>query len=173
MVDAQGRSGLKLGKADETFLSRQVIAELMEAVLLTEANFRFQALGTSMEPTIASGDRLTVSPLKGTMPFAGEVVAFRHPHSGQLTLHRVLRRDKGDFLIRGDNPASTRDRVSPGAILGLVTRVERQGSAIAWPDRFRHPLLARLFFGATLFFQRLRRLFKRGQPGPLPPGLAV
>jgi signal peptidase I len=123
------------GYRDEgTSLSAPVIMELIEAVHEKGASFRFQARGYSMTPTIRDGDIITVSPLKNQMPGRGDVLAFRHPQRPQMLIHRVLRKKGNCFFIKGDNCSDADGWVPVENILGVVTRVERQGKTRFWPN---------------------------------------
>jgi hypothetical protein len=121
---------------DEGFsLSAPVIMELIEAVHEKGAPFRFQAKGYSMTPAIRDGDCLTLSPLAGLTPGRGDVLAFRHPNQLQLLVHRVLKKKGNRFLIKGDNCSVSDGWIPWKNLLGVVTRVERQGKIRFWPNR--------------------------------------
>jgi signal peptidase I len=116
-------------------LSAPIIMELIEAVHEKGASFRFQARGFSMTPAIRDGDVITVSPLNDLMPRRGDVVAFRHPERPQMLVHRVLHAQDKKYFIKGDNCPDADGWVPAENILGLITRVERQGKARFWPNR--------------------------------------
>ena len=116
-------------------LSAPVIMELIEAVHEKGASFRFQAKGYSMTPAIRNGDIITISPLKGLMPRRGDVVAFRHPERPQMLVHRVLHTNVKKYFIKGDNCSAADGWIPAENILGLISRVERQGKARPWPNR--------------------------------------
>jgi RimJ/RimL family protein N-acetyltransferase len=113
-------------------LSGAAMREFLAAVLERGAPFRFTARGYSMHPFIRDADVITVSPLGGRAPRVGEVVAFRGGED-RLVVHRVVaagdpRRDAAaGYLTRGDNCPEADGCVPPGAVLGVVTRVERAG----------------------------------------------
>lgn len=116
-------------------LSAPVIMELIEAVHEKGASFRFQARGYSMTPAIRDGDVITLSPLGSKMPGRGDVLAFRHPERPRLLVHRVLRKKKSRYFIKGDNVTEADGWIPAENILGLITRVEQQGKARFWPNR--------------------------------------
>ena len=116
-------------------LSAPVVMELIEAVHEKGAPFRFQARGYSMAPAIRDGDVITVSPLKEIMPRRGDVLAFRHPERPQMLVHRVLHTMARKYFIKGDNCPEADGWIPAENILGLITRVERQGRARFWPNR--------------------------------------
>ncbi len=139
-------------------LSGAALLALMQAVLARGVPFRFCARGWSMAPFIQDGDVITVRPVMGRVPGVGAVVAFIHPESGRLVVHRVVRRGEVGVLILGDNdPACTEVVVPEDNLLGRVTRIARDGRRvwlglgperllIAWLSRLRWltPLQARL-----------------------------
>lgn len=154
-VDASAKvSGDK--KKEELSLPGTAVMELVRAVHEKGAAFRFKAAGWSMTPSICNNDVITISPLEEIPPFVGEVVAFRHPRTGGLLVHRVVKIKQGTFFIRGDSLRYTDTYISRENILGVVTAVERRGRALFWPDRFRHPFWARLYFRGYLVYRIMR-----------------
>lgn len=95
--------------------------ELMAAVLEKGVPFRFTAPGYSMTPFIRDGDVITVAP--GQIRF-GDMVAFVSPHSGKLTVHRVVRISRDGYLIKGDNVLEPDGCVPRTSLLGRVVSVE-------------------------------------------------
>lgn len=117
--------------ADQIMLDNSEIVSLLQAVLSKNAAFRFRAKGWSMNPFIRDGDWITVTPLSKEPPSIGKVAAFIHPASGRLIVHRLVGKQAGAYLIRGDNVALQADGlVSVEEILGCVTRVERDGKRV-------------------------------------------
>jgi signal peptidase I len=102
-------------------LSGSGFTVLMAAVLEKGVPFRFTAPGGSMSPFIRDGDVITVAP--GRIRF-GDVVAFVNPHSGRLTVHRVVRILRDGYLIKGDNVAESDGCVPRASLLGRVSGVE-------------------------------------------------
>ena len=64
--------------------------------------FAFYARGDSMAPLIRDGDVLTIACPARLQPRIGHVVAFVHPSSKTLAVHRVVRVRKGARLLQGD-----------------------------------------------------------------------
>ena len=128
-------------------LSGEAMIELMRAVHARGLPFRFSAGGYSMTPFIRDGDVITVSPLASQPPRVGEVVAFIHPETKLLCLHRVLSVHGDSFFIQGDNMPEKPDGVIPReAILGRVTGVERAGRRVRLglgPERLLFAILSR------------------------------
>jgi hypothetical protein len=143
-------------KKEELSITGTAVMELVRAVHEKGAAFRFKAAGLSMTPSICNNDVITISPLEEILPFVGEVVAFRHPRTGGLLIHRVVRKKQSTFNIRGDSLRYTDSHIPRENILGVVTAVERQGRGLFWPDRFHHPFWARLYFGGYLVYREMR-----------------
>jgi hypothetical protein len=121
---------------DEGFsLSAPMVMELIEAVHEKGAPFRFKARGHSMTPAIRDGDYITLYPLGEMLPGRGDVLAFRHSNQLQMLVHRVLRKKRNRFFIKGDNCSAADGWVPAGNLLGIVIRVERQGRVRFWPNR--------------------------------------
>jgi signal peptidase I len=130
----------------EISLSGPALIELLRAVMDKGLPFRFRAKGVSMSPFIKDGDVITVSPLFGALPRRGDVVAYTHPQTQRLVVHRIVAK-KGDyFIVKGDNTSNTDDLILKANILGHVTRVKRNGKKIIiglGPERFLIALLTR------------------------------
>ena len=130
-------------------LSGDVLPELLRDILGKDAECRFQAKGHSMSPFIKDGDVVTISPLSGSSPRLGDVVAFNHPEAGKLVIHRIVR-EKGDFyLVRGENAFEADGYIEKRDILGFVTRVERKGRRVLTglgPERLLIAFLSRSGF---------------------------
>lgn len=145
---------------DEVYISSSEIAELVTAVQKKGASFRFKVGGSSMNPAIRSDDRLTISALRGVLPFTGEIVAFRRSTTGRMLVHRVIKRENESYFIRGDNQRYVAAHIPLEQVIGVITKIEHRGRAIRWPDRFAHPFLARIYFRLWLVYICLRRSVK-------------
>ena len=111
-------------------LSGSAMIQLMSAVLDKGMSFRFRAKGFSMSPFIKNDDVITVQSLGSEAPKLGEVVAFRHPMSQRLVVHRVVKPGDGTCRIRGDAISEDDGSVPRSAILGRVVHVERNGKPV-------------------------------------------
>lgn len=151
----------------ELRLSASALTELMTAVLAKGKPFRFRAKGWSMSPFIKDGDVITVSPLGGRAPRTGDVVAFLHPKSGHVGVHRIVRASGGEFLIRGDNVDGGDGSLTRKSILGTVTAVVRDGKKVRGAHGLLSPAIA--FLSRTGGLVRglglLRRLARRPEKG--------
>jgi hypothetical protein len=83
-----------------------------------------------MSPFIKDGDVVTVSPLGSTAPRVGDVTAFLHPATGKLVVHRIVRERSGRYDLKGDNAAESEGALPVERVLGVVTRVERDGETV-------------------------------------------
>lgn len=162
-MNSQGfKPALFAKKGGVLSLSGPALIELLRAVLDKGAAFRFQAKSFSMHPFLRNGDVVTVSPLPGTSPGFGDVVAFIHPGTGKLVIHRVAGERGDSYLIKGDSTPEVDGLVPEANILGRVTRVERDGKEVflgLGPERF---LIAFLTLKGLLspFLLLLRRLVR-------------
>ena len=111
-------------------LSGAALTELLQAVVSRGSLFTLQAKGFSMSPFIRDGDVLTISPLHGTSPGVGDVVAFIHPSIKRVFIHRVVRKRGDSYIMKGDNSLEGDSPVRAAKILGLVTNVVRGNKRI-------------------------------------------
>jgi hypothetical protein len=116
-----------------------------------------------MTPTIRSGDRVTVEPLR-TTPRTGDVLACKL--DGRLVIHRMVGRLEDCLEARGDvAPASDRP-LSPGEVLGAVVRVERRGRPVLFGLGSERILLAWLSrLGLLRAAARWRERLRSGRLG--------
>lgn len=132
-------------------LSVKAVIELMQAVHAKGLPFRFNAGGHSMAPFIRDGDVICVSPLASRAPNLGDVVAFIHPETKLLCVHRVVSVKRDSFFIQGDNMPENPDGMIPRKdILGRVTRVEHAGKMVRLGLGPERPLLALLSYCGLL-----------------------
>ncbi len=107
---------------------------MLRGVLEQNVRLRMPVRGISMAPFLRDWDRLTVAPLGAAPPRVGEVIAFTHPRTGRLTIHRViqLRSADGDeaWLARGDNCPTADGWIGPAQLVGRVVRADRGGRPV-------------------------------------------
>jgi signal peptidase I len=144
-------------KDAEILLSGNAVIALLSAVHEKGADFRFRASGGSMYPVIRNGDVITLSPLRGIHPGHGIVLAFLHPEKGKLVVHRVIGVSPDAFWMKGDNTPDPDGLIPTSNILGVVTRVERDGSPLFWPDIRHFPRAARVYFNLQNGFVNLKK----------------
>jgi signal peptidase len=160
-LDKKARPYLVAG--GELPLGGDSLAVLARAVLRKGKPFRFEARGTSMLPSIRDGDIVTVSPLTGTGPKTGDIVAFVHPGTGRVRVHRVVKVRAGRYHLKGDNALGTDGALTRDAILGRVVRLERGGRVRRLGPSVQAAALAGLSRSVlvTRLARRTRRAFSR------------
>jgi|GEM_PF-304392 len=124
----------------------EVLPELVKEVLSKGVECRLQVKGYSMSPFIKDGDMITISPVFGSLPRLGDVIAFIHPKAGKLLIHRVVWKSRDAYLLKGESALESDGLINKENILGLVTKVERKGKRIflgLGPERFLIALLTR------------------------------
>ncbi|MBW6467338.1 MAG: S24/S26 family peptidase [Brevefilum sp.] len=129
-----------LEKMPNLDLPNDDLIDLMKDVLERGAGFVFCAKGQSMLPFVRDGDRITIRPAFQQKPGLGKIVAYVHPVSGKLIVHRVVAVRGSFYYIRGDNnPTPGWDRASAKDILGCVSQVvrdDRQQRLGLGPERY-------------------------------------
>lgn len=79
-----------------------------------------------MTPFIRDGDIITVESTKDRKLGIGKVVAFNHPDSGKLVVHRIVAWQGNLALIAGDSNPNHPDGAIPlENLIGYVSRIER------------------------------------------------
>ena len=152
---------------NEISLSGPALVELLMAVLDKGMPFRFRARGFSMTPFIKDGDVITVFPLEGSRPRLGDIVAFTHPVTRRLCIHRMIGEKGNGVTLKGDNVSDIQDIVAFNSLLGCIKSVERNGKQVflgLGPERLVIALLTRtgLFpHLMTPLWKLVRPFFKR------------
>lgn len=147
----------------EIRLSNQGLTILLKAVLEKDKPFRFCASGHSMSPLIKDGDVLTICALKDRNARIGEVVAYRHPVTDRLLVHRVIRANGRFCSIKADSGKTAIDNVSADQVLGVTTKVERNGRSIRFGLGFERVLISFLT-RQNLFIPLVKPISKFGAP---------
>lgn len=104
--------------------------ELLRATIERGASLRTRVRGWSMYPFIRDLDVVVISPPGPAPVRVGQVIAFAYHGSSRMAVHRVVTRDHGGWLVRGDNCDQPDGIVAFDAIVGYVVSVERQGKKI-------------------------------------------
>ncbi len=115
----------------ELTLPGDALVDLIRSMLIRGSSVKIKAAGRSMFPFIRSGDVVTLSALGGLSPRIGDVVALRVNGSGQLALHRVAAKTHDCCLTRGDNCDEPDGLATKDDLLGRVSAVERNGTAVS------------------------------------------
>jgi signal peptidase len=145
----------------ELFLTGPVFIELLQETLAKGVPFTFRARGSSMHPFIKDGDLITVSPLlREYLPAVGDVVAFIQREAETLVVHRVIAIKSNCYVTKGDGTTGVGDGpVSAPDLLGLVTKVERNGKRVFIGLGLERRLIARLT-GMELMIPLVRAVSK-------------
>ena len=110
-----------------TNMSAEALWSLAQEVLDQDGLFEFVAMGHSMYPAIADGDKVTLRRPKADEPRIGQVLFVETADGPRL--HRLIDQAQDQdgklYLVRGDAQASAADKVRPPALAGLVMRIRR------------------------------------------------
>lgn len=104
--------------------------------------------GVSMEPGLSRGDLVLVR--GGSESEVGDAVLYRDPTLGVRVLHRVIAKENGRLVLKGDANDFVDDaRPRPSDVVGSYWfSIPRAGSVLAW---LQHPVHAALLaFALTL-----------------------
>jgi signal peptidase len=83
-------------------------------------------IGSSMFPTLKTGDILRVVQYSRRKIIAGDVIAFHSPNGRAIIVHRVIAIDQIFIQTKGDNNLRNDDWIlSPNDILGQIVSVRR------------------------------------------------
>jgi len=99
-----------------------------------------------MSPFIKDSDVVTISPMSNASPGFGDVIAFIHPKTDKLIIHRVVRKIGDACLVKGENAFEPDGVIERKNIIGIITKVERKGRRVFFglgPERFLIALLTR------------------------------
>jgi len=124
----------------------EVLSELVKEVVSKGVECRLQVKGYSMSPFIKDGDTITISPVSDSLPRFGDVIAFIHPRTEKLLIHRVVWKSGDTYLLKGEGALEPDGLIKKENVLGLVTKVERKGKRIflgLGPERFLIAMLTR------------------------------
>ena len=101
--------------------------ELLQETLEKGNDLRFRALGSSMFPSIKSGDVITVMPVESAAICVGDVIFYRR--DGRVYAHRLIRERRMDggflFTTRGDCLPFSDPPINPTQVFGKVVSIER------------------------------------------------
>jgi hypothetical protein len=108
--------------------------ELLAEALLLSGEVRLRVHGGSMWPWLRGGDTLVVRRASAAQLRRGEIaLVFQDNRLMAHRVRRVVRNDVGELLLftRGDALAYDDAPVAPGALLGRVEAIERNGRLLS------------------------------------------
>ena len=108
-------------------LAPEALAELIRSLLADGMSAEVEVTGSSMWPFIRSGDVITLEPGE---PRIGDVAAVVDPDR-RLLVHRVVARDRGAWLTRGDASGGADPPVEAADLVGSISAVTRDGEPLA------------------------------------------
>ena len=149
-------SGFSIIAEEEFSLSGKALAELIQATLAKGAGFRLKVKGFSMFPFIRDGDVITISNLPDSSMNFGRISAFFDSQTGKLVMHRIVGKNNGGYLIKGDNTFKADRLICKENILGYVNRIERNNKAVFLSLGWERLLIA--FFSKTRVLYLVTRL---------------
>ena len=127
------------------------LSSLASEVLLQGGWMTFTVTGTSMLPTLRTGDLVRVEPCGAVPVEPGEIVLYRTAVGG-AALHRVASVDRDCLTVRGDARPGETVRLAGSDVLGRMVSAERNGA----------PVRTRIGAGGEGFL-RARHSFRRAR----------
>ena len=113
-------------------LTAQNMADLIAPLLERGQRCRFVSGGNSMAPFIKDKDLVTIAPFAGGSLCLGTVVAYRHPVSRCLVIHRIVSKNRDGYVVKGDNCGFSDGVIHSGHVLGVLAEVKRQGRNVCF-----------------------------------------
>jgi hypothetical protein len=138
--------------------ARAFLAETLRAQLADAGSIAFDAMGSSMAPSVPGGSVMHVEPL-ASPPAVGELLAFVPESGALLCCHRVIALDsRGRALTQGDAHAMPDGYCEPICFVGRVRTFTLGGrtydaAAQQRPSTYR---VARARFGRAIARARAR-----------------
>lgn len=111
-------------------LSNEPLLELLQGTLEKGYSLCLRVRGFSMFPCFLDNDILTVSPWDPRTSCLGMAVAFIHPVNRKLIIQKVVRQCRDTCVIKGDALFSPDGVVPLENILGIITRIKRNGRGV-------------------------------------------
>ena len=146
-------------------------ADLIESELEKYGSYASVTRGVSMRPLFKTDrDMVIIEKPKGELrPYD---VALYRTRSGQYTLHRVIRVEDNEYIIRGDNTYRL-EHIAKDRIIGVLTEFNRKGKHYTVNDKvyiiysrfwnFIYPIRYLARIPLRILFRIYRRLFKKNK----------
>ena len=131
-----------------------------EQILERDGRLVYTSVGNSMEPFIHSGrDLLVIERPEGRLkPY--DVPLYRRD-SGQYVLHRVLKVNRDDYVICGDNRWRRERGITDRHVIGVLRAIVREGKTIPVDDP---AYMKRVKLWCRFFWVRAALLWLRALP---------
>ena len=163
MTEAHSPTNLRENTATHPPISQNTAAPThltIEELLSRDGKIVYKAKGRSMLPMLRHDhDLVLIEAVNSSSapPARYDVVLYKV--CGKYILHRVLRTDGNQYLIRGDNTYSV-ERVPADAVIGVLTGFVRDGRQISVHD-WRYRLYVRIWcalYPLRAALMRIRRI---------------
>lgn len=112
---------------DQMTLTAMDMGDLIAPLLAQGRCCRFVSCGNSMFPFIRNRDTVTLIPCTKPVLTVGDVIAYRHPLSSNLVIHRVISEKNGCYLMKGDNAREPDAQIIMEQVTGILQDVTRNG----------------------------------------------
>ncbi len=134
---------------------------LVQALIEKNAAVKFKVTGKSMYPNIRSGDVITLVPCAERTPEPGDVVGLLDSKNRQIIVHRIIKKNDGRFLVKGDNVIRSDGYYPRDKIIGVLTELERnrEKKQITGPANKIDLILSKIrFFSLSKFIFFFKKL---------------
>lgn len=105
---------------ERTLAGGRTVADLVALMLDQCGEAEWVAKGRSMTPAIRHGQRVRLTPVTAEAFRPGQVVMAVLP-GDHLVIHRIVRVDGDDLVLRGDARRRCDRRITTGDVVALVT----------------------------------------------------
>jgi hypothetical protein len=127
-IEIVGAASRPAAEPGTRVVSATMSADLVQRVIAKAAFVRLPVRGEAMQPTLRSGDRVTLAP-PARPPARGDLVALR-TGDGLVIRRYVGRSSEGSIATASDNVDTVEAPVPETALSGLVVAVERCGRRV-------------------------------------------
>lgn len=126
----------------------------LESILGDGETFVLSVTGRSMLPLLGRGDdKIVLRRISADEDICGRIAMFR-ASNGHIIIHRVIRIEGDDVILKGDGNIVQEERCSRGEIIAVVERVLYSNGEIAECNSWQWRLNERLWLGMPLFVRR-------------------
>ncbi len=135
-------------------IPNQLFFAQVEAELAEGRSVRFRLKGISMTPLLRNNrDEVVVYPCRANELKRWDVVLFRY--RGNHVLHRIISKEEGRFIMRGDGVWGNREVVRAADIIGVVRQVRRPSGKVVETSSRRWRWQSRVWCAVPLPLRRI------------------